>query len=36
MKPNPKYGVANKKEPYFIKLNFKLFPSREGQKLFRF
>lgn len=31
MKLNPKYGVAVKKVPHFIKLNFKFFPSHKGK-----
>lgn len=31
MKLNPKYGVAIKKVPHFIKLNFKFFPSHKGK-----
>lgn len=36
MKPIPTYRVAVKKYHSFLKLNFKLFPLHERQKLFHF
>ena len=36
MKLNPNYGVAIKKVPFFLKLNFMLLSSYERQKFFCF
>lgn len=36
MKLNRNYGVAIKKVPFFLKLNFMLFSSYERQKFFCF